>query len=165
MNIIVTVDENWAIGKKDKAFVQIPGNQRFLQRQTAGKTVIMGRKTLQAMPQGVPMYGCENIVLSQNPSYSVKGTKVLHSKEELLARLESVPTEDIYVVGGESIYKMLFDKCDTVYVTMVEKAYDADRYFENLDKHPNWIMTEESDEQTYFDITYYFRKYERRNPR
>lgn len=165
MNIIVTVDENWAIGKKDKTFVQIPGNQRFLQRQTTGKTVIMGRKALQAMPQGVPMYDCTNIVLSQNPGYSVKGAKTVHSKEELLAVLESVSTEDIYVVGGESAYKMLFDLCDTVYVTMVEKTYDADRYFENLDKHPDWVMTEESDEQTYFDITYYFRKYERRNPR
>ncbi len=163
MNIIVTVDENWAIGKRDKTFVQIPGNQRFLQRQTAGKTVVMGRKTLQAMPQGVPMYGCENLVLSQNPGYNVKGAKTLHSKEELLAEVEKLPTEDVYVVGGESIYKMLFDLCDTVYVTMVEKTYDADRYFENLDSHPDWEMTEESDEQTYFDITYYFRKYERRN--
>lgn len=174
MNIIVTVDENWAIGKRDKTFVQIPGNQRYLQQMTAGKTVVMGRKTMQALPQGIPMYGCENIVLSQNPAFKAKGATVLHSEEELFARLEGVPgepgvsvgrTEDVYVIGGESIYKMLFDKCDTVYVTMVEKTYDADRYFENLDKHPDWVMTEESDEQTYFDITYYFRKYERRNSR
>ncbi len=163
MNIIVTVDENWAIGKKDKIFVQIPGNQRYLQQMTAGKTVVMGRKTMQALPQGIPMYGCENIVLSQNPDFKGKGAKVVRSKEELLAALNGVPTKDVFVTGGESVYKMLFDMCDTVYVTMVEKAYDADRYFENLDRHPDWVMTEESDEQTYFDITYYFRKYERHN--
>lgn len=164
MNIIVTVDKNWAIGKRDKQFVQIPANQRNLQFLTKDKTVVMGRKTLQAMPQGMPLFGCNNYVLTQNASFGVKGAKTVHSKAELLAAIEGVPAKDVYVIGGESVYKMLFDLCDAVYVTMVEKNYEADRYFENLDKNPDWVMAEESDEQTYFDITYYFRKYERRNP-
>ena len=64
--------------------------------------------------------------------------------------------------GGESVVKALLPKCDTAYVLYIEKSYDANRFFENLDRSEGWELTEESDEQTYFDITYYFRKYERK---
>lgn len=161
MNIIVTVDENWAIGSKDKLLVQIPGDQRYLQRLTMGGIMVMGRKTMQAMPQGQPLYGRETIVLSKNSAFKVKGATVVASLEELEEQLQTADTQNVFICGGESVYEQLLPQCDTVYVTMIEKAYAADRYFENLDKNPEWIMTEESDEQTYFDLTYYFRKYER----
>jgi dihydrofolate reductase len=69
--------------------------------------------------------------------------------------------EDVFVCGGDSIYEQLLPYCDTVYVTFLEKLYDADRRFQNLDKSSEWQLLEESDEQSYFDITYYFRKYGR----
>lgn len=162
MNIFVTVDENWAIGKRDKQLAQIPGNQRYFQNLTQGGIVVMGRKTLQAMPQGQPLYGRTTLILSENPAYRVKGTQVFASVEELLRETEKLSGEDIYVCGGESVYRQLFEYCDTAYVTMIEKDYDADRYFPNLDRDDAWEATEESDEQTCFDITYYFRKYERK---
>ncbi len=162
MNIVVTVDENWAVGRQDKLLVQIPADQRNFQRLTMGGTVVMGRKTLQAMPQGQPLYGRNNIILSENRDFKVRGTQVLHSLEELYDKIKNISDEDIYVCGGESLYRQLLKQCDTAYVTMVEKAYDADRYFENLDRNEEWELLEESDEQTYFDITYYFRKYGRK---
>lgn len=162
MNIVVTVDENWAVGRQDKLLVQIPADQRNFQRLTMGGTVVMGRKTLQAMPQGQPLYGRNNIILSENRDFKVRGTQVLHSLEELYDKIKNISDEDIYVCGGESLYHQLLKQCDTAYVTMVEKAYDADRYFENLDRNEEWELLEESDEQTYFDITYYFRKYGRK---
>lgn len=161
MNLIVTVDENWAIGKGEKQLVQIPAVQRHLQQLTVGGTIVMGRKTLQAMPQGQPLYGRENIILSANPGFSVKGAKTVHNLEELNAVLESAGGREIFVCGGDKVYKQLLPHCDTAYVTMVEKSYAADIYFENLEKSGEWELTEESDEQTYFDITYYFRKYRR----
>ncbi|MED9903975.1 MAG: dihydrofolate reductase [Lachnospiraceae bacterium] len=162
MNIVVTVDENWAVGRQDKLLVQIPADQRNFQRLTMGGTVVMGRKTLQAMPQGQPLYGRNNIILSENRDFKVRGTQVLHSLEELYDKIKNISDEDIYVCGGESLYRQLLKQCDIAYVTMVEKAYDADRYFENLDRNEEWELLEESDEQTYFDITYYFRKYGRK---
>lgn len=162
MNIIVTVDENWAVGRQDKLLVQIPADQRNLQRLTMGGTVVMGRKTLQTMPQGQPLYGRSNIILTENRDFKVRGAEIAHSLEELHEKIRKIPDEDIYVCGGVSLYRQLLEKCDTVYVTMVEKAYDADRYFENLDRSGEWELLEESDEQTYFDITYYFRKYGRK---
>lgn len=161
MNIIVTVDENWAIGNQGRLLVQIPADQRFLQQTTAGKTMVLGRKTLQAMPQGQPLYGRETIVLSEKPDFQVKGAKVVSSLDALWEALAGVEQRDIYVCGGNSLYQQLLAFCDTAYVTMVEKAYAADTYFENLDRSREWVLTEESEEQTYFDITYYFRKYER----
>ena len=162
MNIIVTVDENWAIGSREKLLVQIPADQRNLQHLTAGGVMVLGRKTMQAMPQGQPLYGRETIVLSQNPALKIKGATVVESLDKLQKELRNAADREIYVCGGESVYKQLLPDCDTAYVTMVEKAYAADRYFENLDKNPDWIMLEESEEQTYFDLTYYFRKYKRR---
>lgn len=161
MNIIVMVDENWAIGRQEKQLIQIPGNQRNFDRLTMGGTLLMGRKTLQAMPQGQPLYGRSNVVLSENPAYQAKGVTVCATAEDFFNRKEEFPGE-IFVCGGERVYKEFLPYCDTVYVTFVEKSYDADRYFENLDKSSEWELLEESDEQTYFDITYYFRKYTRK---
>lgn len=161
MNIIVTVDENWAIGNRDRQIVKIPADWRALQEQTAGGVVVMGRKTLALMPQGQPLFHCRNIILSANPACQVRGAETADSLDALFEKLQGIPQKDIYVCGGESVYRQLLPHCDTAYVTMVEKRYDADRYFENLDKSGAWRMTEESDEQTCFDITYYFRKYKR----
>ena len=161
MNIVVTVDENWAIGKNDKELLQIPLDRKHLQNLTAGSVLIMGRKALQLLPQGQPLYGRENIVLSKDPAFKVKGATVFSDLDELLAYVDGLTDKEIFVAGGESVYKQLLPYCDTVYATFVEKEYDANRYFHNLDQSPEWKMVEESDEQTYFDLTYYFRKYER----
>lgn len=163
MNIVVTVDENWAVSGRNGLLVQIPADQRNLQRLTAGGIVVMGRKTFQSMPQAGLLYNADIIVLSRNASYSAKGAKTVHSGEELSAELAGGKGKEIYVCGGESVYGQLLVHCDTAYVTMVEKAYAASGYFEDLDKSEEWRLTEESEEQTYFDITYYFRKYERVN--
>ena len=162
MSIIVTVDENWAIGKGGDFLTRIPAEQRNTDSLTLGKTIIMGRKTLQALPQGQPLYGRENIILTQDAQFAQKGVTVAHSVEELEELIEEKEQESIFVYGGESVFKALLPKCDTAYVLYIEKSYDANRFFENLDRSEGWELTEESDEQTYFDITYYFRKYERK---
>ena len=161
MNLVVTVDENWAIGRNSLLLTQIPAQQRYVRNLTTGGIVIMGHKTLLMQPQGIPWYGCKNLILSRNRTLTVKGATVINSMDALRGMIEELPGEDIYVCGGESIYKELLPDCDTAYVTMIEKQYDADRYIPNLEKSKEWTLAEESDEQTYFDITYYFRKYVR----
>ncbi len=160
MQIIVTVDENWAIGKKEARLAQIPAEQRHLEALTLGNVVVMGRKTMQALPQGQALYGRENIVLTTRTDFTRKNVTVVHSTEELLEKIKD-SRKEIFVIGGESTYKALLPYCNAVEVLYIEKNYDANRHFENLDKSREWVMTEESDEQTYFDMTYYFRKYER----
>lgn len=162
MNMIVAVDENWAIGNKGSLLVRIPADHKMFRNETMGKVVVLGRKTLETFPQGQPLGGRTNIILSHNPDYKVKDAIVVHSKEELLEELKAYNDDDIYIIGGSSVYEMMLPDCDTVHVTKIDHAYTADAYFPNLDKSDEWEITADSDEQTYFDLTYRFLKYTRK---
>ena len=143
MNLIVAVDSNWAIGKENKLLVSIPQDMKFFRETTKGKVVAMGRKTLESFPGGQPLKNRVNV-------------------EEMVEELKKYNSEDVYVIGGESIYRQLLPYCTKAYVTKIDHAYDADTYFPDLDADPEWEMTKISDEQTYFDLEYVFVIYERR---
>lgn len=159
MNLIVAVDKNWAIGKDNKLLVSIPDDMKFFRETTSGHVVVMGRKTLESFPGGKPLKNRTNIVITRDKNYQAADAIVVHSEEELKSELNKYNSEDIYVIGGESIYRMLLDDCDVAHVTYVDYAYDADTYFPNLDENPAWQLAEESEEQTYYDLEFYFRKY------
>ena len=91
----------------------------------------------------------------------IKGALVVHSIEELLEELKKYPSEDINIVGGESIYAQMLPYCQVAHVTKLDYAYVGDKYFPDLDKAPDWKLTADSDEQVYFDITYEFLRYEK----
>jgi dihydrofolate reductase len=162
MNMIVAVDKNWAIGNGNKLLVSIPQDMKFFRETTKEKIVAMGRKTLESFPAGQPLKKRVNIVLTTDMDYKVNGADIVHTLDEMLEELKKYPTEDIYVIGGESIYRQLLPYCDTAYVTKIDHAYVADTHFPNLDEDPEWEMTKVSDEQTYFDLEYVFAIYERK---
>lgn len=162
MNLFVAVDSNWAIGSRNELLVRIPSDHKQFREETTGKVVVLGRKTLETFPQKQPLENRTNIILSHDKNYRVKDALVVHSLEELLTELKKYDEEDIYIIGGESIYKQMLPYCRVAHVTWIEKEYEADAHFPNLDKDENWVMTGESDEHTYFDITFYFRRYERK---
>ncbi len=162
MKAILSADRNWGIGNGNKLLVSIPSDMKFFRQTTTGKVVVMGRKTLESFPNGQPLKNRTNIVLTENPDYRVKDAVIVHSKEELLKTLEQYDTEDIYIIGGESIYRMMLPYCDTVLVTKIDRAFQADTFFPDLDKMEEWKMTEEGEEQTCFDLEFRFTKYERR---
>lgn len=163
MNLIAAVDKNWAIGLRNKLLVSIPMDMKFFRETTTGKVVVMGRKTLESYPNGRPLKNRVNIVLTKDENYQVKDAVVLHDIEELKKELEKYPSEDIYVIGGESIYRQLLDMCDTAHITKIDYAYEADAYFPNLDEMEEWEITADSEEQTYFDLEFQFLKYEKKN--
>lgn len=162
MNIIVAADQNWAIGKDNKLLVSIPADMKFFRQTTTGKVVVMGRKTLESFPNGLPLKNRINIVLTKNPDYQVKDAIVVHSLEELQRELEAYRQDEVYVIGGESIYRMMLPHCDTAHVTKIHHAYEADTFFPNLDEMEEWEITQDSEEQTYFDLEYTFLKYEKK---
>lgn len=165
MNMIVAADKNWAIGKDGRLLVNIPADRQLFVRETTGKTVVMGRKTLESLPGGQPLAKRTNLVLSKNPDYQVKGALVCHSLEEALEELKDTDPRDIYIIGGESIYRQFLPYCTTAHVTWIDYSYDADTFFVDLDQDPEWELAEESEEQTYFDLCYCFRRYERKKNR
>lgn len=161
MNLIAAVDNNWAIGKNNQLLVSIPADMKFFRTETTGKVVVMGRKTLETFPNGQPLKNRTNIVLTRDKSYQVKDAIVVYSLEELREELKKYPSNDIYVIGGESIYRQLVDECDVAHITKIDFSYAADTYFPNLDEKPEWRITQTSEEQTYFDLIYHFLKYEK----
>lgn len=165
MKAILSADRNWGIGNRNKLLVSIPSDMKFFRQTTTGKVVVMGRKTLESFPNGQPLKNRINIVLTENPDYRVKDAVIVHSKEELLKTLEQYDTEDVYIIGGESIYRMMLPYCDTVLVTKIDQTFQADTFFPNLDEMEEWEMTEEGEEQTCFDLEFRFTKYERRQER
>lgn len=161
MNLIVNVDKNWGIGCQNKLLVHIPEDMKFFRKETTGKVVVMGRKTLESFPGGQPLKNRINIVLTRNENYGAKGAKVFHSMEAVLEELKNYPTEDIYIIGGGSIYKEFLPLCSVAHVTHVDHAYEADTYFPNLEEMPEWTLTGESEEKTYFNLEFKFCRYEK----
>jgi len=141
MNLIVAVDENWAIGKGGDQLVYISADLKRFKELTTGHPVILGRKTLATFPGGRPLKNRRNLILSATPGYAVEGAEVFPDVQSLLA---SAP-EDTFVIGGESVYRALLDQCDTAYVTKIHAHFLADRYFPNLDAHPDWTLSEEGE--------------------
>ena len=162
MNLIVAVDKNWAIGNKNKLLIQIPSDMKNFRMLTTGNVIIMGRKTLESFPQSQPLGNRVNIVLTRSENYKVNGATVVHSLDALWEELKKYPDKEIYVIGGESIYRQLLPFCDKAIVTKIDEAYEADTYFPNLDDMADWEVVDISEEQTYFDVCYNFVTYQKK---
>ena len=120
MNIIAAVDTNWAIGNRGGLLVSIPRDQKMFREMTMGKVIVYGRKTLNTFPQAQPLTGRTNIILSRDTSLEIRGAQVVHSIEELLEVLESYDSQDVYIVGGESVYEQMLPYCDTAHITKID---------------------------------------------
>ncbi len=161
MNAIVAVDSNWAIGNKGELLVTIPKDLKTFREMTTKKVVVLGRKTLSTFPGGLPLANRTNIILTTDKNFAVKDAITCHSVEDVLEAVKEYPSEDVFIIGGTSIYKQFLPYCDIVHVTKIDYKYEADACFPNLDKMPEWKIVEESDEETYFDLEYTFLKYQR----
>lgn len=163
MNLIFSADKNWAIGYKNELLIRIPDDMKQFREKTTGKVVIMGRKTLESFPNSKPLKNRLNIVITTRKDYKVDGAVVVHSIQEALEEVKKYRSEDLFVIGGGSIYKDMLSYCDTAYVTYIDHEYAADTFVPNLDEmQDEWYLAEESEENTYFDLEYYFRTYKRK---
>ena len=158
MKLIVAADKNWAIGKDNDLLCHLPGDLKYFKEKTTGKTVVMGRKTLESLPGGKPLPNRTNIVLTRDASFQKEGCIILNSIEELLEKYQE---EDLMVMGGAEIYTKLLPYCDTCYITEIDKEFEADKYIPNLQESPDFEKVWESDVQEEKGITYRFTEYKR----
>ena len=135
MKAIVAVDENWGIGSCGKLLVHLPGDLKYFKSKTLGNTIIIGRETFDSMG-GKLLPGRQTLILSKNGDLK-PGCPVLHSLDETLKYVKGRRSEELFVAGGEIIYKLFLPYCDTFFVTKIYKAFEADRYFPNLDERPD----------------------------
>ena len=161
MRLIAAVDRAWGIGYKGGLLARIPGDQRMFRQETLGKTVVYGRKTLETFPLAQPLDRRRNVILTRDTGRTVRGAEIVHSIEEALELLKDVPGEEIYVIGGESVYRQFLPYCDTAIITRIDYQYEADAFLPDLEADPEWELVSESDEMTYFDVPYTFCRYER----
>ncbi|MFP4698451.1 MAG: dihydrofolate reductase [Eubacteriales bacterium] len=161
MNCIVVVEKSWGIGYKGDLLTYLPGDLKHFKEKTKGKTVVMGRKTLFTFPNQKPLPKRNNIILTTDNNFQCKGATIYYSIEELMNELKEYSQDDIFVIGGESVYKQMLKYCDTAYVTKIHQFFRADTFFPNLDKAKEWKLIEESEEQQYRDIKYTFCEYTR----
>lgn len=161
MKAIVVVDEKWGIGKDGDLLIHLSGDLKYYKEKTYGRTVIIGRKTLESFPGAKPLPGRENLVLTRNPEYRPEGCQVFNSKEQLMEYLGS-DTEEVYVSGGENIYRQFLEDCDRFYVTKIYDSFPADRSFPNLDLCDDMKITWKSDIQEENGVKYQFFEYTRK---
>lgn len=163
MKIIVAVDCEWGIGNKGDLLIKIPQDMKFFREKTLGKIIVMGRKTLGGFPGGKPLKGRVNIVLSSSIQPQ-DGITVCKSKEDLFKILREYDTDDVYIIGGGTVYREFLPYCDTAYVTKICRNFEKDTYFPNLDKESGWEMTDESDPYEWEGTEFSFTVYKNRNP-
>ena len=144
MKLIVAVSENWGIGKNNDLLFSIPKDMKFFRETTMGKVVVLGRKNLETFPGCKPLPKRTNIIVTRNLDYRCEGAVVVNSIEAVLEL--GYPDEEIFVIGGEEIYRQMLVYCDECFVTKVKEYADADRFMVNLDESDEWSLAEVSEE-------------------
>ncbi len=157
MNVIVAVDRNWAIGKDGDQLVYIPADLKRFQALTRGHAVIVGRRTVATFPGGRPLPGRRNLILSTRKGFHLEGGEIFPDLEAL----ERAAPEDAFVIGGASVYEALLPRCALAYVTRIDHAWPADRFFPDLDRDPAWEVAEESEVQEYRGLLFRYLTYRR----
>lgn len=161
MKAIVNVDNNWAIGNGDSLLNRIPADMRFFKEKTTGNVVVMGRKTFMTFPGPKALPDRVNIVLTTDESWSAPDVITCHFVDELFAQLERYNTNTVYVIGGSAVYELLLPYCDTAFVTKVDTAKPADKFFPNLDESGEWVLAVDGEELEHNGVKFKFTTYKK----
>ena len=161
ISAIVAVDENFGIGFNGDLLEHIPEDLKRFKQLTTNKTIIMGRKTWESLPNK-PLPDRLNIVITSKER-SLGEMTVFTSFEEVYSRATHImPEDEWFVIGGGSIYKEFLPICDKVYLTKIMVSHEnVDTYFPNIELMDNWKCVEQSEIKQYNDISYQFKTYSR----
>ena len=162
MKTIVNADKNWGIGLGDALINHIPADMKFFREKTTGNVVVMGRSTFLTFPGPKALPNRVNIVLTSDETWSAPDVIVCHSLDELQEKLKEYDTDSVYIIGGMSVYNQLVPLCDTAYVTKVDTAKPADKYFPDLDADDSWCVVEEGEEQEHNGVKFRFVTYRKK---
>ena len=128
MNLVVAVDEKWGIGYKGDLLVRLREDLKNFAALTRGKTVVLGSNTLATFPGGRVLKGRRNIVLNPDPDYAPEGATVAHSIPEALELIDAAGSDNVWVIGGMSIYRQLLPYCRRAYVTRIKADFKKDAF-------------------------------------
>ena len=159
ISIIVAIAENYAIGKNNDLLWHIPEDLKRFKRITSGHKIIMGKRTYESLPYR-PLKNRTNIVISDIPGDRYEGCVMAYSIEDAMEHC--LPDEECFIIGGGMVYRQFLPLADKLYITWVDKAFDADIFFPEIDPD-TWEETErEEGDGEGLDFTYSFVTYERK---
>ena len=140
---ILSADNKWGIGKRNGLLFSLPSDMKFFRTTTSGHVVAMGENTLLSFPNSKPLKNRTHIVLSADPTHNYEGVINVHSFEDFLKTIkEKALNEDVYIIGGASIYNQMIPYVDKVLLTKVNEDGGAEVFFHNLDEDPNFECVE-----------------------
>ena len=143
---ILNCDKRYGIGKKNGLLFRQPKDMAYFRSTTLGHCVVMGENTLLSFPNSKPLPKRKNIVLSQDETHEYEGVINVHSFEDFLSKIkEELEHDDVYVIGGASIYRQMLPYCDKVLLTKIDADGEAEVFFENLDKTPSFSLKSQSE--------------------
>ena len=163
MNMYMIADNKWGIQKNGRPLVSIPAEHRTMLEDVAGHVVVYGQEYLQDLPGQQPIRGCTNLIYTEGGEIPVKGARTFADLKSLRKAIEEYPTESIYIINNDKLYREFFKDAEVIHVAKLELAYSADAFFEDLDASEEFLLTADSDEQYCFDIVYNFLRYERKH--
>ena len=156
MFIVAVVDRNWAIGKDGDLLYRIPADMINFRETVSGKIVVYGKNTLPLLPEGKPLDFCENLILTHDRMFSCDGATIIHS----IAELEKYPTNDLYIIGGASVYQQLYQKCKYALLTYIDNVtLDSDSFFPDLSKLDEWKIISQTPAIKYQGLSYMYVTY------
>jgi dihydrofolate reductase len=159
ISLIVAMDQNRVIGLNNRTPWRLPADMKYFKKTTMGKPIIMGRKTYESI--GRPLPGRKNIVVTSSRHYKAEGCTVVHSIEDALS---AAGEGEVMVIGGARLYEQLLPVADRLYVTLLEKQFEGDTYFPEIDEG-DWLEIAREDIEPGEDVPfrYSFIVLERRN--
>ena len=142
MKAIAVIDKNRALGKEGQLLYHLPSDLKHFKSETIGRTIVMGRKTVDSMPGGKPLPGRTTLMISRSIPFP------------------DIP-DDAIICGGAQIYKMFIDQCDELVLTEVDaETEDADAYFPEF--KDEFELYEEGEQQEENGIRFRINRYRRK---
>ena len=158
---IVAVDNNWGIGFNGDLLERIPEDMKHFKSLTDNHMIVMGRKTWESLPGPLP--NRFHLILTRNPENDTSLQDRWFANQSEGINMMLYEPQDVFVIGGGTIFNELLPFCDRVYVTKIYKNYEnVDTFFPNLDTTEEWEPEALGSVQTYNDLTYQFWLYSRK---
>jgi dihydrofolate reductase len=160
ISLIAAVAQNRAIGKNNQLLWHLPEDMRYFREITRGKTVIMGRKTWESLPEKFrPLPGRHNIVVTHDRHYVAKGATLAHSLPEAIAAAGA--DDETFVIGGAELYRQALPLAQRLYLTEVAQRYDGDVFFPEVPT-ADWQEISRSEQRGGPDLKFAFAVYQHR---
>lgn len=161
LSIIVAIARNRAIGKNLQLLWHLPNDLKYFKKQTQGHTVVMGHNTYLSLPRQKALPNRRNIIISDILEQAPEGFELANSIPEAMKMVEN--DEKVFIMGGGMIYEQFLPLVDRLYLTRVEKDFEADTYFPIVD-FEKWDLIDLNvvDDDPEADFEYRFEVWERK---